>query len=134
MSNKINLSAADRAMLDQQVAINAPLEADNIAWVSDGGPDPRFLEQPLEWFIGKYVQLYLKVRGPHCDHDHTEHLWVWVTGLAKGTEKLTQPDLPELQGILHNTSVFDPHLQVNTQLEFARSEVMKATDAAGREL
>jgi hypothetical protein len=76
-------------------------------------PDPKFLEHPPEWFIGKFVKLGFPANDGSCGK---EHMWLKVHGLG-------DMDKNELVGELNNQPITTGEYALGDDVAFNRSEI-----------
>lgn len=90
----------------------------NIGIVSEGvrAPDPRFVEQSLDFFAGKHVKLSFPTKCGKC-----EYMWVLVTSIAENNDE-------ELRGILDNIPRCEMDITCGDIVEFSRSEVIEVLE------
>ena len=80
-------------------------------------PDPKYLDQPLDSFIGNHVKLSFDTLD-----DRKEIMWVRVTSMAENEGE-------ELRGILDNDPVLPMDVACGDIIEFSRSEVIDFLEA-----
>lgn len=78
-------------------------------------PDPKFLDFPMDWFIGKFCQL-----GVPMPNGKNENMWFKVLGLAEAPGE-------ELRGELNNDPLF-VDMKCGDLVEFSRKEILQVMD------
>lgn len=95
-----------------------PEPLSNVGFVCDKHarkPDPKFLELPLEWFLGKFCQL-----GVPMPNGRNENMWFKVLGLAEHPSE-------ELRGELNNDPLF-VDMTCGDLVEFSRKEILQVME------